>query len=67
MLNSGDKKASTARSIRVMFSETNERDHSKIFWKGIGERFKETPDFTTVTVDGRKQRSNSFKAQKTKS
>lgn len=67
MLNSRDKKTSTARPIRVMSSETSERDHSKIFWKGIGEHFKETPDFTTVTVDGRKQQSNSFKAQKTKS
>ena len=67
MLNSRDKKTSTARPIRVMFSETNEGDHSKIFWKGIGEHFKETSDFTTVTVNGRKQQNNSFKAQKTKS
>lgn len=57
MPNRRDKKTSTARPIRVMFNEINDREHSTIFWKGTGEYFKGASDFTTVTLDGRKNRA----------
>ena len=57
MPNRRDKKTSTSRPIRVMVNEINDREHSTIFWKGTGEYFKGASDFTTVTLDGRKNRA----------
>ena len=57
MPNRRDKKTSTARPIRVMFNKINDREHSRIFWKGTGEYFKGASDFKTVTLDRRKNRA----------